>query len=141
MSPLEAEKPGALDRQRNIYKLYLDIQPVSFISLMNHASSKRRVIASMEMLESASELLKCSITHLTRHLQKICFVQLSVLITSIFLKVRQIVWNFQFFSMKLKYIYIYSPPSNFCRLSMDKTDHMIQVQAGARTFSFPKYFP
>ena len=53
----------------NIYKLYLDIQPVSFISLMNQAPSKRRVIESMEMLESASELLKCSVTHLTRHLQ------------------------------------------------------------------------
>ena len=69
VSPLEAENQEHWIGKTNIYKLYLGIQPVSFISLMNQASSKRQVIASMEMLESASELLKCSVTHLTRHLQ------------------------------------------------------------------------
>ena len=69
VSSLEAKKPGALDQQNEYLQAISSYPARKLHFLMNQVLSKRRVIKSMDMLKLASELLKCRITHLTRHLQ------------------------------------------------------------------------
>ena len=90
VSLVEAEKPGALDWQ-NEY-----LQDVS-----RYPASKLHLFAESSMIKTTGNCKYLFNNESNATFTSICSIQLSVLITSIFFKLHQMVWNFPIYSTML----------------------------------------